>query len=107
MDVGRRAGDDRDVSFELAETIAKEGQRMSPHDCPDCGRFYAPRHAREADRCWSCAGMTIHEHLAAINGERDEFVRGRVTVLGEGRSNGQAGASARPAYLRRIDELLG
>jgi len=41
--------------------------------------------------------MSIREHAAAVRGE-DSAAR---------RSSGQPGANGRPAYLRRIDELLG
>jgi hypothetical protein len=71
---------------------------MEPHVCPDCQCLYRPRHRAEAERCWSCLGMDVREHVAAIGAET-----GRPVVAD--RDNGRP-APGSAAYLRRIEALL-
>jgi ribosomal protein L37AE/L43A len=74
---------------------------MEPHDCPDCGVLYRPRHEREAERCWSCAGMTISQHVAAMHGTTEPAIAHKhgarpVPTLAPGSDD----------YLAQIEALL-
>lgn len=38
---------------------------MGPHVCPDCRCYFNPR-GQEGERCWSCMGLSVHQHVAEL-----------------------------------------
>ena len=78
------------------------GAVMEPHVCPGCDCLYRPRHAREAERCWSCVGMTMQEHVAAIEAATGE----RVVAHRDGARPSSAPAPGTEDYKAAIAELL-
>lgn len=75
---------------------------MDSHICPGCHSLYKPRHAREAERCWSCVGLTMQEHVAAIT----EATGQPVVEHRHGARPSSAPAPGTPDYRARIEQLL-
>ena len=77
---------------------------MDAHVCPGCGCFsHRPRYSREAERCWSCLGMTAQEHVDAIRAETGLPITAHRY---NARPSPARQANCKPAYLERIEALL-
>ena len=76
---------------------------MDAHVCPGCNCLYRPRHPREAERCWSCAGLDVFEHVEAIRAATGA----PIVAHKNGARPMSAPAPGKPAYLRQIDMLIG
>lgn len=72
---------------------------MDARTCPDCGDLYRVRGEHEAERCWSCAGLSLAEHLELIGDPVAAHRHGA-------RPRPAPHTNPKPAYLEQIEQLL-